>query len=68
MNIIIIYFCIYLFYETYDIHTKLYNIETNHILILTSIMAQWHVTDAQHEIKWIKIYNETLKTILHYIQ
>ena len=25
-------------------------------------------TDAQHEIKWVKNYNETLKTILHYIQ
>ena len=26
------------------------------------------LTDAQHEIKWVKNYNETLKTILHYIQ
>ena len=24
------------------------------------------LTDAQHEIKWLKTYNETLKTILHY--
>ena len=23
--------------------------------------------DAQHEIKWVKNYNEMLKTILHYI-
>ena len=26
------------------------------------------LTDAQHEIKWVKNYNETLKTTLHYIQ
>ena len=26
------------------------------------------LTDAQHELKWIKNYNETLKTILHDIQ
>ena len=26
------------------------------------------LTDAQHEIKWVKNYNETLETILHYIQ
>ena len=26
------------------------------------------LTDAQHEIKWAKNYNETLKTTLHYIQ
>ena len=25
-------------------------------------------TDAQHEIKWVKNYNETLKAIIHYIQ
>ena len=26
------------------------------------------LTDAQHEIKLVKLYNETLKTILHYIK
>ena len=26
------------------------------------------LTDAQREIKWVKNYNETLKTTLHYIQ
>ena len=26
------------------------------------------LTDAQHEIKWVKNLNETLKTILHYTQ
>ena len=26
------------------------------------------LTDSQHEIKWVKNYNETLKTLLHYIQ
>ena len=26
------------------------------------------LTDAQHEIKWVKNYNETLKSFLHYIQ
>ena len=26
------------------------------------------LTDTQHEIKWVKHYNETLKTILHYAQ
>ena len=26
------------------------------------------LTDARHEIKWIKNYNETLETTLHYIQ
>ena len=26
------------------------------------------LTDAQHEIKWVKNYNETIKTILHYIK
>ena len=26
------------------------------------------LTDAQHEIKWVKNYNEMLETTLHYIQ
>ena len=33
------FYYFYLFYQTYDIHTKVYNIKTNHILIITSIMA-----------------------------
>ena len=26
------------------------------------------LTDAHHEIKWVKNYNQTLKSILHYAQ
>ena len=52
----------------WHIHKKLHNKKTK----LHSDNNEHHgsmtLTDAQNEIKWVKNYNETLKTTLHYIK
>ena len=46
---------------TYNIKTKPYSDNYEH-------HGSVALTEAQHEIKWVKNYNETLETIWHYIQ
>ena len=64
-----ILFYLFILSDIWHIHTKLYNIQYKNKPY--SDNNEYHgsviLTDAQHEIKLVKNYNEMLKTILHYI-
>ena len=57
---------IYLFYQTYTY--KIIQYENEPYSDNNEQHASVALTDAQHEIKLVNNYNETLKTILHNIQ
>ena len=48
-------------YKIIQYKNKLYSDNNEHHVSVA-------LTDAQHEIKWVKNYNEMVKTIIHYIQ
>ena len=50
------------------VHTQLYNIKTKPYSDNNEHHGSVALTDALHERKWVKNYNETLETILNHIQ
>ena len=57
------YFICYLLYQTYDIYIKSIQYKNKSYSNNNEHHGSVALTDAQHEIKWVKNYNETLKTI-----